>query len=287
MTRRNGAAVVLVAASIAIVFWPVVSSLVRQWASDENYSHGFLVAPLAFYFVWTSRRALSATEPAPHPGGLALVLFSMLLFTAGQLGAELFLTRVSLLGVVAGSVLFLWGRAHLRRLLFPFLLFLLAIPLPAILFNQIAFPLQLLASRTAESVLSAVNVPVLREGNVLVLPNISLEVAEACSGLRSLASLVAVALILGKWSTPRRGTRAALALLAVPVAVIANAARVAGTGLASAWIGPRAAQGFFHEFSGWVMFVAAFAVLLGCARLLERCSRVMPRRARRAVLSLP
>jgi exosortase len=285
MARWHAAMAVLCGAT-AIVYLPVISSLVRQWASDENYSHGFLVAPIALLFAWKSRHALAATKPAPHAGGLVLVVFSLLLFIAGQLAAELFLTRVSLLGVAAGSIVFLRGPAHLRRLLFPFLLLLLVIPLPALVFNQIAFPLQLLASKTAESVLTAANVPVLREGNVLVLPNLSLEVAEACSGLRSLASLVALALILGKWTTPRPGGRIALALLSIPVAVIANAARVAGTGLATAWIGPAAAEGFFHEFSGWLMFVGAFAVLLGCARLIARAPRWTSARAARPALEL-
>jgi exosortase len=155
------------------------------------------------------------------------------------------------------------------------------VPLPAVVFNQLAFPLQLLASSAGETVLSAAGVPVLREGNILVLPTTTLEVVQACSGIRSLVSLLTLAIILGEMSEPRVWARVVLAMMAVPVAIAANAARVAGTGLAAQWIGPRAAEGFFHEFSGWVMFVVAFAMLLGVQRVLAMRPRLAPA-ARRA-----
>jgi exosortase len=178
--------------------------------------------------------------------------------------------RVSLIGALAGSILFLWGPVHLRRLAFPLVLLLLAVPLPAVLLNQIAFPLQLLASRAGEAVVTAAGIPVLREGNVLILPTTKLEVVQACSGIRSLASLLTLGLILGKLAEPRRWARIALVVLTIPVAIVANAARVAGTGLAASYVGPQAAEGFLHTFSGWLMFVVAFCALMACARLLAR-----------------
>jgi exosortase len=256
--------------STLAVYLPVLVSLVKQWARDENYSHGFLVVPFALFFAWRARRDLASADPRPHALGLVLVAGSTLVFVAGQFAAELFLTRVSLLGVLAGSVLFLWGPAHLRKLAFPFALLLFAIPLPSIILNQLAFPLQLLASRAGEAVVSGAGIPILREGNVLFLPETTLEVVEACSGIRSLASLLTLSLILGKLTEPRPWARAALVALTIPVAIVANAARVAGTGLAAAWIGPQAAEGFFHTFSGWLVFVAALCVLLACGRLLRR-----------------
>jgi exosortase len=162
---------------------------------------------------------------------------------------------------------------------------MVAIPLPAVLFNRIAFPLQLVASRAAETVMSAAGIPVLREGNVLELPAMKLEVAQACSGIRSLVSLIAVALLLGKLAGARRWARAALVVLAVPIAIVANAARVAGTGVAAQWLGPYAAEGFFHEFAGWVVFVAALVLLLGAHRCLRRVPGWRNRRSPAAVLS--
>ena len=143
------------------------------------------------------------------------------------------------------------------------------IPIPAIIFNEIAFPLQLLASRGAEYTLSAAHIPVLREGNIIVLANTTLEVAEACSGIRSLISLVTLAIIYGYFTDDRIWARVVLTLAAVPVAVAANAARVAGTGVAAHYYGPEAAEGFFHTFSGWMLFVVAFVMLFAIQKLLS------------------
>lgn len=280
-TRRSLAALGLVCAVTVVVYLPVLTSLVRQWASDDNYSHGFLVLPFALYFGWLRRRELAALPLQPHWFGLVVVAGSLVVLLAGRLGAELFLARISLIGLIAGAVLFLYGARHFRLLIFPIAFLLLMVPLPAVVFNQLAFPLQLLASSAGEAVLSASGVPVLREGNVLVLPTTTLEVVQACSGIRSLVSLLTLAIILGKLTEPRVWTRVALAVLALPVAIAANAARVAGTGLAAEFISPQAAEGFFHEFSGWVMFVVAFALLLAAQRILAMRPRhvVTPSRA--------
>ena len=264
--RRSSTALALVCFATLLVYLPVLTSLARQWASDENYSHGFLVAPFAIYLGWRRRHDLLAEPVRPHWFGIAVVLGSLALLVAGRLGAELFLTRISLLGLIAGTVVFLYGTRHLRLLAFPLAFLLLMIPLPAIVFNQIAFPLQLLASSAGQSVLDAASIPVLREGNILILPTITLQVVEACSGIRSLVSLLTLAIILGALTEQRVWARLLLAALAFPVAIAANAARVAGTGLMAAWIGPQAAQGFLHEFSGWVVFVVAFALLLATRR---------------------
>lgn len=276
MAKRSVVASALVCLAIFGVYLPVLSSLVRQWASDENYSHGFIIVPFALYFAWQKRRALLTTPPAPGIGGLLVVIASLIVLLAGLAGAELFLTRISFIGVIAGTIWFLWGWRHLRLLAFPVLLLMLMVPLPAIIFNQIAFPLQLVASRAGEAALTLGGVPVLREGNVLELATTKLEVAQACSGIRSLISLLTLGILLGKLSEQPLRMRILLAALTVPVAIAANAARVAGTGFAASWIGAEAAEGFFHTFSGWLVFVVAFALLLGVQRLLIRFSQAMP-----------
>ena len=267
--RRSLLALGLVGSVALLVYFPTLTSLVRQWSSDDNYSHGFLVAPFAVYFAWLRRRELASLPARPHWIGAVVALGSLAVLLAGRLGAELFLARVSLIGLLTGTVLFLYGFGHLRVLAFPIAFLLLMIPLPAVVFNQLAFPLQLLASRAGETVLSLSGIPVLREGNILMLPTTTLEVVQACSGIRSLVSLLTLAIILGKLTEPRPWARVVLALLALPVAIAANAARVAGTGLAAEWISPRAAEGVFHEFSGWVMFIVAVALLLAGQRLLS------------------
>jgi exosortase len=268
-SRQGALVLALLAAAVGWLYSGVLPGLVRQWANDDDYSHGFFVVPLAAFFAWERRDALMRASRRPSAGGLILLAGSLLVFIAGQFGSELFLSRVSLVGVIAGLVLFLFGREHLRVLAFPVLFLLLMVPLPSILFNHIAFPLQMLASQMGEAVIAASGVPVLREGNVLLLPNRALEVAEACSGIRSLISLLMLAIVLGYFVEKRTGARVLIALAAIPIAVIANATRVAGTGLASYWISPAAAEGFFHTFSGWIMFVVALAGLLAFQRALE------------------
>ena len=277
MRNRNLAAVAAVAAAVVWLYADTLSSLVRQWAGDDDYSHGFLVVPLAVYFLWRRRGAFGRTPSEPSMAGLWLIVVSLALFAAGRLAAELFLTRVSLVGVVAGAVWFLAGREHVRIAAFPLAFLLLMVPLPAIIFNQITLPLQTLAARLGEATIAAAGVPVLREGNVLQVPGRTLEVAEACSGIRSLMSLVTIAIVLGYFAGPSAGApapsgrrsgdrrltqRIALVAAAVPIAVAANAARVAGTGLACYWLTPSAADGFFHTFSGWLMFAVAVGALV-------------------------
>jgi exosortase len=269
MSRRTGAAVAAVAVAILLLYWGTLSSLVRHWASDDDFSHGFFVIPIAAYFLWQRRDAFRRTSPQPSAFGAVLVAVSLLVFIAGRFGAELFLTRVSLIGVLAGTVLFLCGWQYLRIAAFPVAFLLLMIPLPAIIFNQITFPLQGVAARAGEAVIAAAGVPVLREGNILHVPGRALEVAEACSGIRSLTSLLMLAIVLGYFTERRTGGRVLIALAAVPIAILANAGRVAGTGLAAYWIGPAAADGFFHTFSGWLVFLVAFVGLLALQRLFE------------------
>jgi exosortase len=270
MVRRHAAAALLVCAGVVWLYSDVLSSLVRQWASDDDYSHGFFVLPLALYFCWERRDRLQRAPLRPSIFGLMLVAASLMVLLAGVLGAELFLTRISLIGVLGGAVLFIWGRDHFRTVLFPLAFLLLMIPLPAIVFNQLAFPLQLLASRLGETVIAAAGIPVLREGNVLHLASTSLEVAEACSGIRSLVSLLMLGVVLGYFTEERKTGRVILALATVPIAIVANAARVAGTGLASHWMGPAAAEGFFHGFSGWLVFLVALAGLVATQQVIAR-----------------
>jgi exosortase len=263
-------ATVLLLAGLAAVYWQVFVRLIDAWIVDGNYSHGWLIIPIAAYFAWERRDKLAATPLRPSWFGLVVFAFGVLVLLAGLMGSEFFLSRVSLIFTLAGIVLFLFGWAHLRILAFPLAFLLLMIPLPAIVFNKIAFPLQLLASQVGESAISAANIPVLREGNVLVLANTSLEVAEACSGIRSLVSLITLGLVFGYFADPRGWVRTLIVASTIPVAIISNAARVAGTGILAHYYGPSAAEGFFHEFSGWIVFIVAFVMILAIQRVILR-----------------
>lgn len=270
------AAALLVVSGFVVLYVDVIAKLIHDWATDDNYSHGFLIVPIALYLAWERRARLATAPVRGNYLGLVVLIGSVLVLMAGVLGAELFLTRISIIGVVIGMILFVWGWEYLRILTFPVAFLILMVPLPAIIFNQIAFPLQLLASRVGEVSLAALNIPVLREGNVIVLANTSLEVAEACSGIRSLISLLTLGIVFGYLVDPRPAMRTVIALSTIPIAVLANGLRVAGTGVAAHYYGAAAAEGFFHTFSGWLVFVFAFALLFAVERVLRRLAPAPP-----------
>jgi exosortase len=269
--RIGGIAVIgILFVSFFFLYHKVIISLVHDWKVDDNYSHGFFIVPVALYFVWERRNRLAYAAPQPSFFGIILIVMSLATLLAGILGAELFLTRISILGVVAGAILFICGWQHLRILTLPILFLLLMIPIPAIVFNQIAFPLQLVASRFGEFALSIVGIPVLREGNIIQLANTNLEVVEACSGIRSLISLLTLAIIYGYFSDSRMWARVLLSISTFPIAILANGLRVSFTGILAQYYGPKAAQGFFHSFSGWIIFLVAFVMLFSMQQLLKR-----------------
>jgi exosortase len=237
-----------------------------------------LVPIFAAYLLWEKRSILLATKIAPSWSGIAVMALGLAVLLLGVYGSELFLSRVSLVILLAGLTLCFGGRLLLKELRFALLVLLLAIPIPAILFNQITFPLQLLASRLASDLLPLFAVPVLREGNVIVLPLMKLEVAEACSGIRSLMSLFTLAVFYGYFMEKSVWRRVALILASIPIAIAANALRILGTGLCVQYWDPDKAMGFFHEFSGWVIFL----VSLGCLYLVHRMMLLFPAKRRQA-----
>jgi exosortase len=264
------AAVGLVLGALLLVYWQVLTGLVSDWSNDDNYSHGFFIVPLAAYFAWERRDKILAAPRRPSWFGLVVVAGSLFFLIAGLLGAELFLSRVSIILTLTGAILFLFGWPMLRVLAFPLAFLLLMIPLPALIFNKIAFPLQLLASHVGEYSVRSLDIPILREGNVLILANAKLEVAEACSGIRSLVSLFTLGIVFGYFVDHRVWVRSFIALSAIPVAILANGLRVASAGVAAHNYGTAGVEGLFHEFSGWVVFVVAFLMMFALQRLLQR-----------------
>ncbi|HXE30615.1 MAG TPA: exosortase [Terriglobales bacterium] len=267
--------------ALALVYVPVLIGLAHDWATDPNYSHGFLIPFAVAFLVWRGREAWRVLPLRPSVWGGVLAVASQAIYLAGFLGAEYFLQRTSLLLLLAAGIIFLYGWGHLRIHLFSFALLLLAIPLPALLFNAVALPLQLLASNWAAWLLGLCSIPVLREGNILMLPQRTLDVAEACSGIRSLFSLIALAMMLAYLLPARFWLRLAVVVSAVPIALAANAFRIAATGLLGQWLGAAASEGFFHAFSGWVIFVLAFAALAAETSLLHRWLEARARSRRR------
>ncbi len=261
------------------VYHDVIRRLADDWRVDENYSHGFLIPVISGYAIWTNRAQLFSTpaEPRLLPGA-ALVLLAVFMLLAGILGAELYVTRLSLVISLFGLTIYFGGWAWLRQMLFPIGLLLLALPIPNILFNQIAFPLQLLASDYATRLIRLLGIPALREGNVIELARMKLQVVEACSGIRSLVSLTSLAVIYVYFTETRWWRRIALVVAVIPIAIVANALRVAGTGVMAHYRGAQAAEGFLHSFSGLMVFLVAVLLLVGLAQLLTLAERFWMRR---------
>jgi len=269
---------VLIGILMMAMYYRVLAKLVVDWWEIPDFSHGFLVPIFAAYLVWAKRKSLLNTKVAPTWSGVAVVALGLVVLLLGVYGAELFLSRVSLVILLAGLVLSFGGWQLLKELRFPLLVLVLAIPIPAIIFNEITFPLQILASKLASALLPLFGVPILREGNIIELPAMKLEVAEACSGIRSLVSLFTLAIFYGYFLEKSPLRRAVLAVASIPIAIAANAVRIFGTGLCVQYWDPDKALGFFHEFSGWVIFL----VSLGCLYIVHRVMCLFPARRRLA-----
>ena len=262
----------IIAGLLLFLYWGVFQGLLSDWYNDPDYSHGFLVPLLSAYFIWERWDILKKNESRPNLFGAVVLGMGLFLLTVGLIGAELYVQRFSLLVVLAGLVLLIGGWQYVWALSLPIGFLIFMIPLPAIIVNTIAFPLQLFAAKVAELCLFSLGIPVLREGNLIVLAGTTLEVAEACSGLRSLLSLLALGTVYGYFSQETLWKRWVLVLLSIPIAIVANASRVTGTGLLAHYFGVESAQGFYHTFEGWIVFVVAFVLLFVCGMVLQKIS---------------
>src|ERR1051326_958802 len=260
-------ALLIVAANFSIL-----QRLVAQWATDEDVGHGFFVPLVSGYIVWQRRDRLMKLECKPAWWGVGVMLWGAAQGYVGMLAADLFLQRTSILIVLLGLLLVTGGTALVRELAFPLLLLPFMIPIPTVVYNKITFPLQLLASQVAETALSIMNIPVYRSGNILELASQKLDVAEACSGIRSLLSLTFLSLVYAYFFDKRVWMRWALLAATVPLAIIANAGRVTISGLMSE-VNPELAHGLYHSAEGWVIFMIAGAMLIGLHAIVSRLLR--------------
>ncbi len=264
-------------ALIFACYLPILRALVAQWSTDEDMSHGFFVPVVAGFIVWQRRDDLMATKAKPSLWGLLLVGWGALQMILGVLGTELFTSRTAFVITLIGAVWTLGGKPFLKKLAFPLFLLFLMVPIPAVIYNQITFPLQIVASKFAEWALDAMSVPVLREGNILDVAGHRLSVVEACSGIRSLLTLTFLALVYGHFFERRLWVRVALFLSVIPVAILANGSRVTITGLLTI-IKPELAEGFFHEATGLFLFLADFVILILAHQMFSQAANWIDKR---------
>lgn len=260
-SKVNWAAIAWFLGLLVVCYFPALAGLVQVWDTNDDMGHGFFVPVIALYVAWQRRHQLMALEWKPNYVGMAAMLVAAVQYYIATLGAEIFLMRMSFIEALFGVVLTFGGWPAVRVLAFPLFLLVFMIPIPAIIYNRITFPLQLFASSVAETILMLIGIPVLRDGNILELASQKLSVVEACSGIRSLLSLTFLALVYGYFFDDRRWMRAVLFLATIPIAIAANAGRVSMTGILSE-IKPELAHGFFHTASGWVIFMIALVILI-------------------------
>jgi exosortase len=253
---------------LALAYYATFRELASEWIRDPDYSHGFLIPFISLYFIWQRRSEIGEKTVSPSGIGLPLIILGTALLVLGNLSSESFTMRISFLIVLAGISIFLLGWAHLKILFLPIAFLIFMIPIPSILMQQVTFPMQLFASKVAEVSLRVINLPVLREGNVISLPHATLEVAEACSGIRSLMSLLALGVVFAFFTKDKPWHQALLVVACFPIAIVVNSLRVSATGILANYYGIAAAEGFFHGFSGYVLFIVAFFILVGMGSLL-------------------
>ncbi|MGC2236822.1 MAG: exosortase [Pyrinomonadaceae bacterium] len=272
----------VIAAALAFLYAGVLAKLGKDWWTDENYSHGLLVPFVIGFIIWAEFDELKkAVKASSFWLGFLTILFALFMLLGGTLGAELFTQRISLVVMIAGIIVYFFGARVLQFLVVPFFLLLLAIPIPQIIFNKIAFPLQIWASQAAIWGIRLFEVASVRKGNVIeILPQgatqiIALEVVEACSGIRSLMTLVTLALILAYFTREKSDDENApfyknfdfwrtviLMLSAIPIAILTNAARVTATGVLTYYYGKRATEGAWHDLAGWLVYLVALVLLI-------------------------
>lgn len=255
------------------LYYRIVPDMVKDWYKDDNYSHGFLVPLIAGYFLWQSWPALKERLVKPDGLGLVVIILGLLQLTVAWLGTEYFTMRSSLIVLLAGMVLYWFGREVLKGMALPLGYLIFMVPIPYIIYDAFAFPLKLFITKASVGFLKMIGVVVLREGNIIMLPTTTLEVADACSGTRSLMSLLALAVAYAFFTQTSTAKRWVLIASAVPIAIFTNALRVIVTGILAQWWGAKAAEGFFHEFAGLVVFALAMVLLVAEGALLRRVGR--------------
>ena len=255
---------------LLLLYLPFLKTLVADWGTNDDYSHGYFIPFLTAYFIYSIRDELGKIEIKPQNAGLIILLAGLGQLTVGKIGSEFFLQRTSLIIVLLGLVLFLLGWQVFKKLFTPIGYLIFMIPLPAIIWNKIAFPMQLFSSYLTEQVVALLGIPVYREGNVIHLAQTTLEVVAACSGLRSLVTMFALSGALAFLSPLPARKKMLLFVSAAPIAIFANIVRLTATAIMATKIGADAAQGFLHEFSGIAVFVLGLGLLVSVNWILGK-----------------
>ena len=263
----------ILSAFFIALYYPVIASMIHDWEVNKNYSHGYLIPFITGYMIWNIRKELLQIEIVPNNWGVLLILAGVVQMIVAWVGTEYFLQRTSMIVILFGIALFLTGSKITKKLSMPLLYLIFMVPIPAIIWNKFAFPMKLFASYIATHIVDAIGISILREGNILHLASTTLEVADACSGLRSLTSLLALSAAFTLMISLSRWKKCVLFFSAVPIAIFTNVMRLTITAALASRYGEKVAQGFLHDFSGWLIFMLGLVMLIGVNALLSEQKR--------------
>jgi len=256
-----------------IVFFPIWQRLIQAWASSDDYSHGFLIVPLSLYIIWQKRKFLKETPTNPSWGVFPLVFLSLFLYLAAEYAEIRTLATLSMLLFIGSSLIFLFGFQIFKICIFPLFLLLFMIPVPAQIYAALTIPLQLFVTKLTVFFASGMGVPILREGNVLFLPEHTLQVVQACSGLRSIMSLLTLGIVISYFTLTSNFLRTFLTLSAIPVAIMVNVARVLAMVIAFYFFNYDLTHGTVHTVFGTSIFVLAIVLFLVLRKALLLCKK--------------
>lgn len=252
-----------------ILYAQTLHAFIQAWSSNEDYGHGFLILPISLYLIWRKRHVLIEIAPRPAAWGSILILIWIVLYFIGNVGRIETISGFSMLFFLLGSLAYLLGSRIMQVHLFPVLFLVFMFPIPSEIYSRLTNPLMLLSSAASFHVLDTLNLPVLRDGNIISLPNYTMEVVTACSGIRSIISILAMAMIMGYLFLSSNIMRGLLGVLAVPIAMIGNIFRIVVTALLVFYVSPQSAEGFSHSLSGVLTFLLALLLLVGCLELIQ------------------
>lgn len=272
--RKEVVKVVILLIALSILFWPVLTELLKDLYINNNNSHGLVVPFISLYILWEKRSNLCMQPIQPSYIGLIALVACLIIYIVGYAGRIEILPRIAFVTAILSIVLYISGKQVFSLIVFPLFFLYFMIPVPVSIESLVSFKLQLWVTQISSAILSGLSFTVLREGNILYFANCSLEVAEACSGIRSLTAFIMIGCLFGYRMNGSFLRRSIMPLIAVPLSFVVNVARVTGTGILAHFYGSRVARGFLHEFSGIAVFLVGLVLFWGVYRIVEKKERL-------------
>jgi len=266
---------VAVAAALGL-YAPLVVGMAAEWAEFPSLSHGFAVPLISAYLLWRQRHVLAETPLEGSIAGLPVIAFGLSMLVIGSLGGESFVARLSLPIVLLGTVIFLRGTSVARHMWLAIAYLLFMIPLPYVTLKVLTYQSRLFDAGLTAAALGWLGVPILRDGVLLHLPNMTLEVADECSSVPAIAALLALGAAYAQMQARPAWSRVALTLAAAPLGLLSNLVRLILTSLSAYYFGPIALNNVIHKFNGTSVFLATVLLLVALDALLTRVWRKAP-----------